>query len=76
MSKGPTKIEYAFCSCQGCEFLKSEMLISGRNPEYTYRCLHPNRLSDFIEMFSVAEQIQTPDWCPFLNKETADEEEK
>ena len=74
--KGPMKIEYNFLSCNGCDFLKSEMISSGENPQYNFKCLHPDVMVKFswggeplfIEMFTSINQIPTPDWCPFLNK--------
>lgn len=68
--------EQRFKSCSGCKFLERKMIRSGRDPVYANNCEHPqnyNRIYRFSGgNLTETEKgyVLTPDWCPFLKKQT------
>ena len=72
---GPQKYVYSELCCNGCNFLRSNLHISGQNPIYIHRC----KKADMIEIQTHQEeriiyqgshaQVPTPEWCPYLKKE-------
>lgn len=72
-------------SCDGCVYLKSTMFKTGKKPEKSYNCTHP----DIPNTFKMKEwgglhyelipniarmppgMVETPHFCPFLNKKSS-----
>ena len=80
--EGPKEIvipEQRFLSCYGCDFHKSQLVRSGRDPEYAHNCTHPEFKGvkpSFNRVFSgnlskdIDGHIKTPvGYCPFLKNE-------
>lgn len=60
--------------CSGCEFHRVTMFRSGQSPAHNYYCGNPEVIRGTREplvVISFADENipETPDWCPFLNKE-------
>ena len=78
--EGPKEIEIparAFLSCYGCDFHKSKLWSSGRNPVYTNNCHHPEfpyKQSGHLGNLNKEEDghIITPKECPFIKKKPND----
>jgi hypothetical protein len=81
--EGPKEIvipEQKFLSCYGCDFHKSQLVKSGRDPEYSHNCTHPkfptppshNRIFSGNLKQNEDGHIVTPRDCPFIPKEERD----
>ncbi|HYG35492.1 MAG TPA: hypothetical protein VEC99_11940 [Clostridia bacterium] len=84
MRKGPhvlTVREEAELVCTGCEYLKMEMIRSGRNPLFDCTCQHPQATAEMVGgargeggwIGHFESRPTAPDFCPELkrNKEAA-----
>lgn len=71
-------ITYTETHCADCEFHKSQMVRSGRHPQYLHYCQHPKfeNLRGFAGIIPAGELIGgrdiVPQWCPLTQ---ADKEE-
>lgn len=74
LNKGPITIkipEINYKSCRECQYYKTQLVKSGREPEYNHNCEFPNLPNSIIHylnswggnLFS----NKTPTWCPYLN---------
>lgn len=78
--EGPKEIEIparAFLSCYGCDYHKSKLWSSGRNPEYTNNCHHPEfPYKPSVGVGNLLKEedghIITPQGCPFRKKTPID----
>lgn len=71
-NKGPRKYTHSGMTCTSCDYHKSQMIHSGRNPKYSHRCTHPEIKQEhgiYAALHgNLPEDAETPDWCPFLKK--------
>ena len=80
---GPTVRKFPESSmlvCTRCEYLKNNLVRSGRNPQWESLCLHPKAkafvakehpftrvwASNFADGCWIGYTDNTPDWCPEL----------
>lgn len=77
--EGPKEIvipQQRFLSCYGCDFHKSKLWVSGRNPKYVHNCEHPDFWIKPSQLGNLHpdddDQIKTPIDCPFRKKEVRD----
>lgn len=77
INKGPSIInipQRSFLSCSGCEFYKSKLIVSGRNPKYAHSCTHLDAKRLTLDLYygnlSANEMgyVETPNWCPLKLK--------
>lgn len=74
--KGPQKYVYIELCCNGCNFLRSNLFISGQNPIYIYRCKKTKMITiqthqeERIIYQGPCLQVPAPDWCPYLKGES------
>lgn len=74
--EGPKEItipEQSFLSCYGCDFHKSQLMVSGRNPKRSHNCEHPEfpeRKTRYMGNLHENEDghVITPSDCPFRKK--------
>ena len=78
MKEGYTEITIpaqTYKSCSECKYYETKMLRSGKKPEYSHNCKHPEvKDNGFLPFLgNLPNEDKTPDFCPFLtkNKETA-----
>lgn len=81
---GPQPIsipEESFQSCSGCKYFEQHMVRSGRNPDYSYHCMHPDikkekgSLADYFNgnlQKDFRGWVKTPDWCPYKKPKADD----
>lgn len=54
-------------SCSDCVYHKSQLWRSGRDPEYTHNCMHPDSMKQYRgHLGNLNGSAVTPDWCPVL----------
>lgn len=77
--QGPKEIvipEQKFLSCYGCDYHKSELVASGKNPKRADNCTHPKfplpvgRITGNLSRDKY-DHINTPSLCPFIKKESS-----
>lgn len=65
-----------FTTCSGCQYYKSTLIRSGRDPKRTHNCAHTKNKQDSISsIFGLCQSNLdyvdgypiTPDWCPLKN---------
>lgn len=92
MSEGPTVRNHPAHSelvCTRCDFLKHNLVRSGRDPQWECLCLHPKaqetaqRIQPNIRVWGksgngadgcwIGERPSTPGWCPLLKRNRAED---
>jgi hypothetical protein len=80
--EGPKEViipEQKFLSCQSCDHYHHTMVKSGMHPIYKSDCRHPelpekNLVFNFehgnLSGTNISGMVETPKWCPFLQKES------
>src|SRR6478735_327214 len=56
----------SYLSCFDCAYYRIKLWVSGRNPEYTHSCVHPESVKNHQSghMGNLPNEDETPDWCP------------
>ena len=68
---GPSLHSIRYQSCVGCKYHLSRIVRTGRNPQYSHDCDHPDVSERYAGIAGTARYIgttdQTPNWCPVTN---------
>lgn len=74
--EGPKEIvipEQRFLSCYGCDFHKTQLVVSGKNPKRADNCNHPEFPMPIGFLGNLSkdkdDHVKTPIHCPFRKKE-------